>query len=463
MTTKIQPPTGDAPPTVGPPGAGVSVLVADDDAVARRMLSRHLEKAGFQVTVAADGDELIAKLDADRTDVQVALVDLQMPRHSGMECLRHITRHHPDVQAVMMSQYGQIRDAVEAMKQGAFEYITKPVDPEELVARVQQAARAAQLARENRVLRHAVGLPALAADFIGRSPALQTVLKQADRVADLDETVLVTGESGTGKTTLARLMHQAGARAPHPFVSVSCASLPRDLVEAELFGHVRGAYTGAVADRPGRAEMADGGTLFLDEVGDLPLELQPKLLTFLQDRVVRRIGENRDRPVDVRIIAATNKNLETMCRERTFREDLFFRLAVLPIDMPPLRDHLDDVLPLAEHSLERIGRQRQTAPPRLTDDAKRALVEYSWPGNVRELQNTLQRASAFCQGGVVDRADLSLRGGAAAVVPAVPAAPASLAGRTLAELERQAIVDTLAACNGNKKAAARKLGIDEKS
>ena len=433
------------------------ILVADDDAVTRRLLDHHLRQAGFEIVLAEDGRQAMARMS---TDITVALFDLQMPQASGLDCLRFVREHFADTQVIVISQFGEVRTAVEAIKQGAFEYITKPIDPDELVTRVRQSIRSNRLARENRQLRQAVGSPMPDAPFVGASPAARKVLQQVEKVSDLDASVLITGESGTGKSTLARKIHQTGPRHAQPFVAVSCAALPRDLIEAELFGHARGAFTGAVSDRPGRAEMAHGGTLFLDEIGDLPLELQPKLLAFLQDRTVQRIGEARIRNVDVRVISATNQDLEQRCSERVFRKDLYFRLNVLPIHVPPLRARREDIGPLVDSLLARIARQRGTAPCSLTDDARARLLAYDWPGNVRELENVLERASAFCNASVITGDDLNIKGSPeTATVPA----STSLAGRTLADIERQAILDTLQFCDGNKKAAARQLGIDEKS
>lgn len=432
------------------------VLVADDDAVTRKLLSRHLESAGFQTLVAADGREALKKMSGD---VTVALLDLQMPELSGLQCLAKFREAFPDVPVIMISQFGEVRDAVAAMKQGAFEYITKPVDPEELITRVRQAMKASGLERENRQLRQAVSSPMPTASYVGVASKTKKLLEQVAKVARLDSTVLITGESGTGKTTLARLIHQAGPRASGPLVLVSCASLPADLVEAELFGHVRGAFTGAVGDRPGRAEMAHNGTLFLDEIGDLPLELQPKLLNFLQDRTVQRIGDTKVRNVDVRVIAATHQDLAKKCREKSFREDLFFRLNVLPIHVPALRERPEDIPEIVAHVLRRIANKMGGTVPTITDEARQLLLQHTWPGNVRELENVLERACAFCSGSTITADDLFLDQLGREPAPATT----TLAGRTLAEIEKQAIIDTLQACQGNKKAAARELGIDEKS
>jgi DNA-binding NtrC family response regulator len=433
------------------------ILVADDDAVARRLLDHHLREAGFETVLAADGADAIDKLGPN---IALALVDLQMPKADGMQCLRIAQERFPELPVVMISQTSEIKTAVHAMKQGAFEYITKPIEPDELLAHVQAALRSAGLAKENLQLRQAMASPMPPAEAVGVSPAARRLAELTAKVAPLDATVLLTGESGVGKSTLARRIHLLGPRAAEPFVAVSCAALPRDLIEAELFGHVKGAFTGAVADRPGRAEMADGGTLFLDEVGDLPLELQPKLLAFLQDHVVQRIGDAKDRTIDVRVVAATHQDLAGKCRQGTFREDLFFRLNVLPIHVPPLRDRPEDVLALSDELLRKIAKSRGGRNLSLTPEARSALAAYHWPGNIRELQNVLERASAFASGSVITPVDLDL---SPATAPRESAGPSGLAGLTLEEIERRAIVETLRACKGNKKAAAKSLGIDEKS
>jgi DNA-binding response OmpR family regulator len=289
------------------------VLIADDDPVTRLVLSQYLAEAGYETVASEDGREALQQMDGE---ISVGLLDLEMPHISGLDCLRQVRKQHPHISVIMISGKGSLQDAVTAMKEGAFDYITKPFDRDELMVRVHQGCRASQLGRDNEALREAVKPAAPSFEFVACSPIAQQLVRQIAKVASLDSTVMLTGESGTGKTTVARMIHQSGPRADKPFVAVNCASLPRDLVEAELFGHTKGAFTGAVHDRPGRAEIADGGTLFLDEIGDLPLELQPKLLTFLQDRTFQRIGSNKIYTADVRMIAATHQDLAGMCRER---------------------------------------------------------------------------------------------------------------------------------------------------
>jgi DNA-binding NtrC family response regulator len=439
----------------------VRVLVADDEPLARRSLARCLDSAGYHVVVARHGREA---LDLMEEEILVALLDLNMPEATGMECLESIRGDFPDTQIIVVSGEGEIEDAVAAMKAGAFEYVTKPFDPGELLVHVAQAVKHAQLKRDHRGLREAVGYSLPAVEFSANTAAAKQLLSRIARVAAIDSNVLITGESGTGKSTIARLVHQRGARSSGPFVAVNCASLPRDLIESELFGHAKGAFTGAINNRPGRAEIADGGTLFLDEIGDLPLELQPKLLTFLQERTLQRVGCNKVRKVDVRVIAATHQDLASMCSEKRFREDLYYRLNVLSLHVPPLRERQEDIDALTSHVLQQIAQRRQCIEYEIENDALQLLRQYDWPGNIRELENTLERASAFCHEYQIVRGDIEFTAtGRAAEADHQAATPRTLAGKTLAEIEMQAIQDTLTACEGNKAQSARQLGISEKS
>ncbi|HVJ82266.1 MAG TPA: sigma-54 dependent transcriptional regulator [Planctomycetia bacterium] len=432
------------------------VLVADDDAAVRKVLDHLLRAAGYETVLAADGQEAL-----DRADDQIALalLDLRMPKVGGMECLRRLRKRYADLPILITSEFGEIRDAVEAVKSGATTFLEKPIDPDQLRNQIVQALHPARLATENRELKQTFVAPAAADLFAAVSPAAGQLLDRARKLAPLDGTILLTGESGTGKTTLARLIHQASGRPDDRFIPVSCATLPANLMESQLFGHVRGAFTDAVADRAGSVEAADGGTLFLDEIGDLPLELQPKLLTFLQEKSFQRIGDPRPRQVDVRVIAATNHDLEAKVADRSFREDLFYRLNVLPLFVPPLRDRAADILPFANFCLRRLAQKRNAAVVGLSPEAEAVLVRYAWPGNLRELESKLEQAATFCSESRITEADLSIR--LAGVRP--PVAALGLAGLTLEEIERRALVETIDYCKGNKKAAARMLAIDEKS
>ena len=449
----------------------VQVVAVDDDPIALRVLSKHLQDAGYQ-TIAIDNGETALEVISDET--AVVLLDLQLPGVSGMDCLRFLRKHHPDVRVVILTGSGDVHDAVAAMQGGAFEYVTKPYDPAELLVHVNKAVEARNLLRENESLRESLTSNVPASLSPVQCPTDNQLTENIHRIASLDSTVMIRGESGTGKSTVARMIHQNGPRKDKPFVAINCASLPRDLIESELFGHSRGAFTGAVKDRPGRAEVADAGTLFLDEIGDLPLELQPKLLTFLQDRTIQRIGSNDTKKVDVRLIVATHRNLAEMCTTNHFRQDLYYRLNVLRMDIPPLRDRKEEIPMLVANILKRIADRQNATCPLVSDEALLTLAGYHWPGNIRELENVLERAAAFCKTDRIGHSDLMFDNMIAmhekagrthsAVVgklptPGVP----TLAGMTLEQIERQAIIETLAACGGNKAKTARTLGISEKS
>jgi len=439
-----------------------TVLVADDEETIRRLLEYNLRKSGFVPVLAANGAEAIARAS---DDLACALVDLRMPEADGMEVLAHLKKHHPDVPVLMISAAGQIRDAVMAMKMGAMEYVAKPFDLEEVMALVQSAVRLGQALQENRQWRDGAAGPTNEAGFLGVSETACRLREDLARIARLDVTVLLTGESGVGKGVVARLIHKASARSAQPFVTVSCPALPRELLESEMFGHERGAFTGAQQRRIGRIEMAAGGTLFLDEIGDLPLLLQPKLLNVIQDRQFQRLGGSRILEANVRLIAATNVDLEEKVAAREFREDLYYRLNVIPFRIPPLRERLEDLPELTRGILDRIAATRGSGRVQITDAALARLARHRWPGNVRELENVLERASAFCADGTIGEGDLSPGLGASTRGPAaaVPAGPPRVGGMTLDDLERLAIEQTLELCQGNKAAAARRLGITEKT
>jgi DNA-binding NtrC family response regulator len=471
---------------------GPQIVAVDDDPMMLRVLSSHLRRAGYSPIAVDNGDTALEIINGETA---VVLLDLRMPGKSGMDCLRFIRKHHPDTRVIVLTSSEDVGDAITAMREGAAEYVRKPYATDELLVFVEKAIGEWKMRRENSDLRESLST-SIPADIIPTHTQGEAKLNQSiSRIAELDSTVLIGGESGTGKSTVARLIHQQGPRASGPFVAVNCASLPRDLIESELFGHTKGAFTGAVKDRPGRVEVADGGTLFLDEIGDLPLELQPKLLTFLQDRTIQRIGCNDVRKVDVRLIVATHRDLASMCQANCFRTDLYYRLNVLRIVMPSLRERLDEIPMLAASILARISKRQRIPTPAISDDAVLELARYGWPGNIRELENVLERAVAFCKQGRIELDDLmfdTMVGGslhaihrpelatmgtsahgvglvdATAIGGGMVARPmelpmASLAGKTLDEIERLAIEQTLVACRGNKAKSARMLGISEKS
>lgn len=435
------------------------ILVADDDETVLRLLCSHLSKGGFEPIPAEDGAEAIALAD---DSFSAALIDLEMPHVNGRECLKHLRKEHSEIAVVVLSATGGIEDAVNALKSGAVDYLTKPFDPSEVIAVLRQAVKVTNLGKEVKVLKQAVGDSRPRSPFLATSPIMRELLDNAETVAALPSTLMITGESGVGKSLLSRHIHYCSPRAGKPFVCVSCPALPRELLESELFGHEKGSFTGAHQQRLGKFELAQGGTLFLDEIGDLPLDLQPKLLNVLQDREIFRIGGTKPVNIDVRVIAATNIDLEEKVRSGDFREDLFYRLNVIPLELPPLRARPEDIKTIALHVLERISKDRGLDKPiKLDKEAMAVVSKAAWPGNVRQLENALERAAAFSKDGVIKASALKVdtatsKSGSPEDVP-------DLNGFDLRALERMALEQTLAACDNNRAKTARRLGITEKS
>ncbi len=429
------------------------VLLVEDRPELRQMLLEALFRMGYEVAPAASLAEAESALCKRR--FAAVLTDLKLPAGSGMDVLRAVQQSDPATPVILMTAYGTIADAVAAMKDGACDFIQKPIDLEHLRHLLSRAIERQQLLRENLVLKEEYarryGFPRI----IGESPALQTAAREMQRIAEGSTTVLLLGESGTGKELFARAIHQLSPRAARPMVALNCAAIPENLMENELFGHERGAFTGANARKPGKFELAHGGTIFLDEIGELPLSLQSKLLRVLEERKLDRLGGLSQTQVDVRIIAATNRDLGEAVESGGFRRDLYYRLSVFPIEIPSLRERGDDVLLLAAHMLERFRTELRKPALKLAPDALRALRAHSWPGNVRELQNTLERAAILFDG-EVRAADLNLGSNACFDDLETEAADAS-------KIERQQIEDALRECKWNKNAAAQRLEISYKT
>jgi two-component system response regulator HydG len=431
------------------------ILLVDDDPGFRRGLALLLGQEEYAVTEAAGGSEALGLL-AERA-FDLALVDLRMAPLGGMDVLRGLKRAAPLTEVILLTAYGSIEGAVEAMKLGAFDFVTKPVRRDELLPRLRAGLLKGQRNREAGVLVGGVG-PGFGLDHIvGQSSAIAAVRDRIQQVAPLPTTVLITGESGTGKELAARAIHACSRRANRPFVSVNCAALPEALLESEIFGHARGAFTGAVASRKGLLEEADGGTFLLDEIALAPLSFQAKLLRVLEDRAIRRVGENRVVRVDVRFLAATNRDLEAAVTEGGFREDLYYRLNVVRLHLPPLRERREDIPVLARHFLEREARRLGRQVDGFSREALAALAGYPYPGNVRELANLVEELVAFSNGSQIELAHLPPKVMARGQVPAA-SAPLARA-RTLADLEREFLKEKIVEAGGRLGAVAKEMGI----
>ena len=427
-----------------------TLLVVDDEKRIRGHLATYLEGRGHRVLTAADGAEALRCAESEAVDL--VLSDVRMAGLDGMALLRELLRRQPDAVVILMTAYATIAGAVEAMKEGAFHYLVKPFALDEVGMLVERGLELAALRRDNRDLRRALDAPAL---LESKSPAMRAALNTAHQAAASDATVLLLGESGTGKNVLARAIHAWSPRSRGPFVTIACTTLAEQLLESELFGHVKGAFTGAWKDKPGRLEAAAGGTLFLDEIGELPPELQAKLLRFLEERRFERVGDARTLEVDARIVAATNRDLEAEVRAGRFRSDLFYRIAVVSIRLPPLRERREDLPELAHHLLGSLAARHRRPLPRLDAPARAALLAYPWPGNVRELANALERALVLSPGETLAAESLP----DPVLAPRGEAPAPSAESLSLEEVERRHVRQVLASSSTLEEAAAR-LGID---
>ncbi|MCP4039099.1 MAG: sigma-54-dependent Fis family transcriptional regulator [bacterium] len=440
------------------------VLVVDDEELYRRALERILARVGHNVLMARDASEAIGIVSSQPVDL--VLCDIKMPGINGLELVRRIHEIEPDLPCIVITGYGTPENSIEALRAGAFWYLEKPFEQERLdVIRrlVDQAIEHGRLKAENRALHTQLRARYKFDNIVGKSHALQEVLTIVERVANTDSTVLITGESGTGKELIARALHYNSGRADRMMVTVNCGAIPEELLESELFGHVKGAFTNAVHSRDGRFAIADGGTIFLDEIGDMSPNLQVKLLRVLQERTFEPVGSSKTVKVDVRIIAATNQHLEELIAQRLFREDLYYRLNVLPIESPPLRDRTDDIPLLVHHFIDVANTEKNTQIDGISEDAMKLLVNYPWPGNVRELENLVERVIILRHEGEIQADDLPSQfhqpRERARVSPRVSEAGISF-NDVVGELETDLILQALEQTHWNKNRAAQLLGLN---
>jgi len=448
------------------------VLIVDDEPNLRKILSAQLTRDGYDVMIAEDGAQGLAMLRENHIDM--VITDLKMPKVDGMTLLKEALREDPELPVVMITAHGTVDTAVEALKSGAFDYLTKPFDKDEVRQIVAKALKTKELSGAE--ASHASTASTARFGIIGSSPGITELYNVLERVADTPTTVLITGESGTGKELVARALHDHSSRKDKPFIKVNCAAIPKELIESELFGYERGAFTGAVGSKPGRFELANGGTLFLDEIGEIPVEMQVKLLRALQESEFERVGGIKTMRVDVRLVAATNRDLKKLIANGSFREDLFYRLNVVPMRLPALRERASDIPILVEHFLTKFNDRLKKHVNGVEPDAMDVLCNYSWPGNIRELENVVERAVLFCDTSKVRSEDLppEVRGGPAVPISSPPPdanLEAALAGEgglkehvkvAMSKLERELVSRALGQTNGNVTHAARLLKISRK-
>lgn len=434
------------------------LLIVDDDEITCNLLEEVLSKEGYRVDQALDGREAISK--GDQKHYDVVLTDIKMIGVDGMEVLKAYRQKSPETIMIMMTAFGSIETAILAIKEGAYDYVSKPFKLDEIKLAIQRALDQRRLLQENLLYRQELITKYKLENIVGRSPQMLQVYKTIARVAESRSTVLLIGESGTGKELVARAIHFNSPRAPRAFIAVDCGSLAETLLESELFGHVRGAFTGAITNKKGLFEEADSGTCFLDEVGDISLAMQAKLLRVLQEHEIKRVGGTETIKVDVRIVAATNKNLEQLITEKRFREDLFYRLNVVSLHLPPLRDRVEDIPLLAEHFLRKFAEINQKPVSRISPEALEMLSRFGWPGNARELENVVERAVTLSQHSIILPEDLPAR---MRTEPAMVNANILPSHISLSELEKLYIQKVLEQTGWNKKKAADILGIDRRT
>ena len=435
-----------------------TILVVEDEAKMRRLLELDLSEEGHRVLTAADAEQGLKLLRQESVDVVVT--DLKLPGMDGLEFLQAVKRTNAALPVVVMTAFGTVETAVEAMKAGASDYVLKPFSLAEMKMVIQKELDVRRLREENRTLREALGQRYAHPNVVTSSAKMQEVMATVERIAPTNATVLLGGESGVGKDMIARVLHEKSRRASGPFIKINSTAIPENLLESELFGYEKGAFTGASGTKPGKFEMADKGTLFLDEIGDVPPATQVKLLRVLQEREFERLGGTRTLKVDVRLVAATNRDLRAALEEGTFREDLYYRLNVVPIDIPPLRDHKEDIPELVQLFIERFSRGSGKPVTGIRPDALQLLMDFHWPGNVRELENVIERACALATGEVLEVADVHVDSGRAKPASGPPeAGPLLPEGVTLEQWEDEMIREALRRTAGNKSRAARTLGL----
>ena len=445
------------------------ILVVDDDPLSREFLVEAVTALGYKATSATTGEEGLALARSCHPDL--VLTDMRMPGMDGLSLAKTIGAELPELPVVLITAHGTMESAIEALRAGAADFLLKPCTHESLSVVLQRVDRTQRLERENAYLRGE--LATAPEEVIAQSPGMLETLRAAERVAGSKGTVLITGESGTGKERVAHYLHSKSPRAEGPFIRVNCAALSETLLESELFGHERGAFTGAHKARAGRFELADGGTLLLDEIGEISSALQAKLLRVLEEEEFERVGGTNTLRVSVRVVATTNRDLAAEVQKGNFREDLYYRLHVLPLHLKPLRERVEDILPLAHHFAQIYAQQNGVVTPEIPDEACTRLVEWYWPGNVRELENVMQRAVVLGQGGMIEPTDLvfgptTVAGPSLATRQGVPldpdtGAPSNLVNRRLADIEREAILATIESSGGNKTEAARRLGVSART
>ncbi|MFN3871536.1 MAG: sigma-54-dependent transcriptional regulator [Ignavibacterium sp.] len=438
-----------------------SILIVDDEQSQREVLKGYLEKKNFRVITASSGIEGLDIVNKEQVDI--VLSDYKMPDKTGIEVLEEVKRINPEISFVLMTAYGTIENAVKAMRLGAYDYLSKPIDLDELELLLEKIIENLNLKSEVSFLKQQLQEKFKIDSFVSSSPKMQEVLSVAARAAESKATVLITGESGTGKEVLAKSIHYISSRKDNPFVAVNVPALPETLLESELFGHEKGAFTGADKARIGRFELANKGTIFLDEIGDIPMNLQVKLLRVLQEHKIERLGSNESIDIDVRVIAATHQNLHQKIKDGTFREDLFYRLNVISINIPPLRERKEDILPLIEHFIKKYAEENNKSGIEISKEAIDYLMKYNYPGNVRELENIIERAVVLSRQNIITVNDLpsNVKGFKTETDPLLEE------NKTLNEqveaLEKKLIYDALMKANGNQSLAGRMLGITERN